>query len=334
MRHQGHDVIPLGEAKSEDTTSSLYRLLCLYFLNYLSKMLPDKPTDEFFREQSLSLNDQDLETTCCPLCKSSSTSIIHIRKPFAVVLCSGCGLAYLNPRLKESFIKRIYEGKSYFSEGEMTGYKDYISQERSLRITFRKFLSELKRAGFTSDRLLEVGCGYGYFLDEARVISPFLFGTELSPEAAAHARKLPGVEIHTGDMDSLPAGWDNFDITITINVIEHIYAPLEFIIALKQTLKERGRIVVATPDFGSFWYKILGGNWPSFKIPEHVAFYTSKTLRHLLKKAGFRDIREIPFRHVFPVCVVTGKFGLNIGGRLGQIPVSIPKTMIALTGQK
>ncbi len=297
-------------------------------------MLPDKPTDELSREQSLSLNDQDLETTRCPLCKSSSTSIIHIRKPFTVVLCSLCGLAYLNPRLRESVIKRIYEGKSYFSEGEMAGYKDYISEEGSLRITFRKFIAALKRAGFSSRRLLEVGCGYGYFLDEARVISPSLFGTELSPEAAAHARKLPGVTIHTGDMNSLPAGWDNFDITIAINVIEHIYEPLEFIIALKQTLSVSGRIVVATPDFGSFWHKILGGNWPSFKIPEHIAFYTAKTLRHLLEKAGFRDIREIPFRHVFSLGLVTEKFGLNIGGRLGQIPVLIPKTMIALTGKK
>jgi len=296
-------------------------------------MLPNKQKKNFFDKRHFP-RDTDLEMIRCPLCGSDSTCIIHVRKPFQVVHCNNCSLSYLNPRLKEPVMNRVYGGGKYFSDGDMTGYRDYTSQEKSLRITFRRFLSELRRRGFASGRILEVGCGYGYFLDEARDFFPYLFGTELSPEAAAHARKLPGIAIHTGDMDSLPAGWDNFDITITINVIEHIYKPLEFIIALKQTLKASGRIVVATPDFGSFWYKILGGNWPSFKIPEHVAFYTGKTLRLLLKKAGFRDIREIPFRHVFPIGLVTGKFGLNIGGRLGQIPVGIPKTMIAFSAQK
>ena len=296
-------------------------------------MLPKEPTKDLFDKQTF-VPDTDLEIIRCPLCGSGSMSIIHIRKPFQVVHCKDCSLSYLNPRLRESVMCRIYEGEKYFSDGVTTGYKDYTSQERSLRSTFRRFLTELKRLGLASGRLLEVGCGYGYFLDEARDFFPYVFGTDLSSDATNQAQKLPAVTIWTGDISSLPMGWNNFDVIVAINVIEHIYTPLEFLISLKQRLQSGGRIVLATPDFGSFWPRILGEKWPSFKIPEHVVFYNKKTLGLLLERAGFRDIREIPFQHLFPLGLITGKFGINISGRLGEIPVGIPKTMIALSAQK
>ena len=303
------------------------------FFKLLPIMLPNEPTNDFFDKRPFPL-DSDLETIRCPLCGSGSTSIIHIRKPFQIVLCKDCGLSYLNPRLKEHVMHSVYEVREYFSAGDMTGYRDYTFQEKSLRITFRSFLAKLKRLGFASGRLLEVGCGYGYFLDEARDFFPSLFGTELSSEAASLAQKLPAVSIWTGDINSLPMGWSNFDVVVAINVIEHIYSPLEFLISLKQRLRSDGRIVLATPDFGSYWPKILGDKWPSFKIPEHVVFYNTKNLRLLLERAGFRNFQEIPFRHFFPLGLIAGKFGINISGRLGQIPVAIPKTMIALSAQK
>ena len=231
-------------------------------------------------------------------------------------------------------MRSTYEGNGYFSDSATAGYRDYVSQEKSLRITFRRFLTELKRIGLTSGRLLEVGCGYGYFLDEARDFFPSVSGTELSPDAAYHARKSSVANVHTGDIDSIPPEWNNFDIIVAINVVEHIYAPVEFLIAAKQKLKDGGKVVVATPDFGSFWVKILGSRWPSFKIPEHVTFYTKKTLGLLLEKAGFSNIREVPFHHFFPLGLIAGKFGLSIRGDAGLLPVWLPKTMIALSAQK
>lgn len=296
-------------------------------------MLPNEPTNDSLDRRPLPHNP-DLEMICCPLCGSVNSSIIHIHKPFQVVQCNNCNLSYLNPRLKESVMDKIYEGERYFSGGDMTGYSDYTSQAKSLRITFRKFLTELRRLGLASGKLLEVGCGYGYFLDEARDFFPYLFGSELSSEAANLARKLEAGTIWTGDVSSLPLEWNSFDIIVAINVIEHVYAPLHFLISLRQKLRSGGRIVLATPDFGSLWPKILGSKWPSFKIPEHVVFYNKKTLGLLLEKAGFGDIREIPFRHMFPLGLIVSKFGINIRGRLGQIPVGIPKTMIALSAQK
>jgi len=278
--------------------------------------------------------ESDLETVMCPICKSLNMSIIHILTPFRVVLCKDCSLIYLNPRLIESVMRRVYQGKDYFVQGGDTGYRDYLTQENSLRITFRRFLKELRKHGMTSGRLLEVGCGYGYFLDEARNFFSYRAGIELSEEAGSHAQRLSGAEIHIGNVGLLPPEFKNFTIIVIINVIEHIYDPIKFLLFLKQRLLRGGTIFIATPDIGSFWYRIMKSKWPSFKIPEHVAFYTERTLKMLLQKSGFHNVRRVPFHHAFPLGLIAGKFGMNIQGRLGQIPVWIPKTMIALSGQR
>lgn len=282
---------------------------------------------------SCSVIESDLETTHCLLCKSSKSLIVHTFRPFTIVICEQCSLIYLTPRLKETVMRSIYQSDTYFLQKDETGYDDYSFQENSLRITYRRFLKELQKHGMTSGRLLEIGTGYGYFLDEARGYFQDVSGVELSERAACYAHKISGCNIHVGTVSNLPVEWNNFDVIVLINVIEHIYEPLEFLLSVRQRLKDDGRIVIGTPDIGSFWFKILKKRWPSFKIPEHVAFYSKKTLTLLLQKAGFKQIQPIPYPHAFPVGLIMRKLRVNISSSLSKIPVWIPKTMIALSAR-
>jgi 2-polyprenyl-3-methyl-5-hydroxy-6-metoxy-1,4-benzoquinol methylase len=227
----------------------------------------------------------------------------------------------------------MYNGNEYYLEWGNSGYQDYISQEKSLRITFRKLLNELKRHGMTSGKLLEIGCGYGYFLDEAKKYFSYTSGVDLSEEAGIHAQKLSGADIYIGDIQSLPEECSNFNIIVMINVIEHIYNPVEFLLSLKRKLTKGGRIVIATPDIGSFWYRIMKSKWSSFKIPEHVVFYSKKTLTSLLEKAEFNNITQIHFPHAFPFALIISKLGVHLSGEIYQKPVWLPKTMIALAAR-
>lgn len=285
------------------------------------------------RIPSVRVAESDIETPLCPLCHSSSASIIHIFDPFKVASCRKCGMIYLNPRLKESVIGSLYREEAYFSRCEDTGYEDYSFQEKSLRMTFRRFLNELKRHRMTSGRLLEIGCGYGYFLEEAKSFFSSLAGTELSEKAGTLAKQKTGADIFIGTVDSLPPHFKDFDIIVLINVIEHIYAPVNFLSDIKKRLNSSGTIIIATPDIGSFWYRIMKKNWPSFKIPEHVAFYAEKTLKSLLERSGFQHMNRISFPHAFPFGLITSKFGLKAPGAIRHKTVWIPKTMIAFSAE-
>jgi SAM-dependent methyltransferase len=233
---------------------------------------------------SCPFSEADLEVTSCPLCSSAINAVLHVFEPLKIVKCADCRLVILNPRLKEDIAKRINEDASYFSRGRVEGYEEYILQEESLRITFRRFLGELKKRGMASGRLLEVGSGLGFLLDEAKGFFPEREGMELSAEAASRAGLVSDAKIHVGGLSALPPEVKDFDVIIAVNVIEHVYSPLEFISSLRQRLKSGGRIVIATPDIGSFWHGIMGRKWPSFKIPEHVTFFTRSTLTRLLDR--------------------------------------------------
>jgi len=296
-------------------------------------MSPNKPADGFSDSRSFPFAESDLETISCPLCKSSSNSVIHAFGEFRVVLCKNCGLYFLNPRMKESVMLTMYERGAYFFGEDASGYYDYRAQEVSLRLTFRRFLKNLRRLDAQQDRLLEVGSGYGFFLDEAKGFFSHRTGIELSEDAGREAAKMSGSYVHVGDVSTLPPHLKDFNVIVTINVIEHIYEPVSFLRLLGDRLAPGGKVVVATPDIGSLWYKGMKKRWPSFKIPEHVAFYDSKTLARLLETAGFQSIMSIPFPHAFPLGLIAKKIGLSLTGNLGKANIWLPKTMVALSGQ-
>jgi len=275
-----------------------------------------------------------LESTVCPVCRSPERKTLLPAEPFFVVKCRNCNIIYLNPRLKEPAMKNLYNDGHYYSSKERTGYGDYLSQERGLRLTFKSFINKLDLLSLTNDRLLEVGCGYGFFLDEAKKHYSYVAGTELSEDAGRYAGALTGADVFIGELTTIPHDLRDFDIIVAINVIEHIYSPIDFLASVRERLGMNGHIVLATPDIGSFWYKILKSRWPSFKIPEHVVFYSQETLADLLKRSGFKNPFRIKFAHAFPLGLVLGKLGLNLDRKLTDIPVWVPKTMTAVSAQK
>src|SRR5436190_1705782 len=76
----------------------------------------------------------------------------------------------------------------------------------------------------TGGDLLEIGCGYGYLLEEARGFFRTRTGLEMSHDAAAIASRRAD-RVYEGGLEQLPAG-EKFDCIIATHVIEHVYDPL------------------------------------------------------------------------------------------------------------
>ena len=273
----------------------------------------------------------ELETASCPLCSSER------RRPtsfgtdgLGVVRCGDCGVLFLSPRLKEERILEYYRDGSYF-EGTDCGYTSYLEQEKTLRLTFRRLLKNLARKGLTGGSVLEVGCGLGFFLDEARPFFSQRVGTDLSADVAGKASELAD-QVWVGGVEALPEE-ERFDLVVALHVIEHVYDPVPFVRQLASRVKVGGHLLLATPDAGSLWLRILGKRWPSFKFPEHVTFYNQRILTDLFLKAGIRDLAPIRYLHAFPISEVLRKFGLSAGGPVGRWSAWIPATTVASVGR-
>jgi 2-polyprenyl-3-methyl-5-hydroxy-6-metoxy-1,4-benzoquinol methylase len=273
----------------------------------------------------------DLERSSCPLCGCGEREEgVYAFPPFAVARCRRCRLWYLHPRLAEPAMHAHYEDDSYF-EGGAAGYSSYQSQEPTLRPTFRRFLAELDRRGMTGGRLLEVGCAYGFFLDEARSHFAHRTGTDYSAAALEKARGRAD-RVILGGTGQLPPG-ELFDCVAVIHVIEHIYDPVAFLREVAGHVRPGGWVVLATPDMGSLWRPLMRYRWPFFKAPEHVTFFDRRTLAELLRASGYEDVRSLPYASVFSLALIGEKLGIRMPAALRDRQLWLPATTIAAAGR-
>jgi len=168
----------------------------------------------------------ELEQVPCPLCGTRENVLLHGFSPYRVLRCLSCQAAYLSPRLIDSAMRRFYEDDKYFQDGDI-GYKSYRQQELSLRYSFRHFLRQLNKRRLTGGSLLEVGCGYGFLLEEAKPYFQYRVGLDFSDAVVTDARQRAD-RVYQGGIDSIPAT-DVYDCIILISVIEHVYTPIDFI---------------------------------------------------------------------------------------------------------
>lgn len=274
----------------------------------------------------------ELEYPVCPLCRTDQREVRYAEfGAHKIVRCRKCEVHYLYPRLTESAMHRTYAEADYF-EGGNSGYSDtsYALQERALRSTFRRLLHNMQKRNLTGGGLLEVGCGYGYLLEEAKEFFSVRVGTEFSRHGVQLASSRAD-RVYQGGVDQLSVSM-KFDCVLATHVIEHVYEPREFVKRLADHTKPGGKIVLAAPDMGGLLRKLMGRRWPSFKIPEHVLYFDAGTLSSLMCQAGLRNVRLLPYPHAFPLALIAAKLGLPFPTGLGGANVWVPTTTVAIYG--
>jgi SAM-dependent methyltransferase len=283
------------------------------------------------------INKDSLEYTPCPLCGADQPNEHQqfVFTPFRVVPCLVCQLWYLSPRLREAEMLKAYADPNYFKGGGEHGYSrqqgSYLDQELSLRLTFKRFIQQLQQHGMTGGHLLEIGCGYGFLLEAAAPFFESLTGTDFDKQALARIQLLGYHGIH-GGVNDLPVQ-QRYDLIVATGVIEHIYQPLPFVKQLGTHLNPHGWMVFATPQMNSFWLKLQGPHWPSFKIPEHVTYYDQHTLTDLFRRSGATQTLILPYPHAYPLGMVGEKLGLSLPKWVAKYSLWLPATMFAVAAR-
>lgn len=289
---------------------------------------------EFSKNRIFHMNSIDLETPICPMCGCTVSIVRYFGKgfdPYSIRSCTQCSLSFLSPRPTERAMLSLYQEDDYFS-GEEQGYVNYAAQEHALRATFHRLLMYLAVQKRTGGNLLEVGCGYGYLLDEARPYFMLRVGTDFSAGAVEQAR-MRADQVFKGGISSVDDQLV-FDCIIAAHVIEHVYHPHNFVNEAIRRLRPGGTLLLAAPDFGSYWRKLMGYRWPSFKLPEHILYFDKRTLPHLLALGGLKNIQSVPYPHAFPFGLIASKLGIRLHDIWNKYNLWLPATTVAFLGRK
>ncbi len=258
-----------------------------------------------------------LETCACPLCGEAPPATARAAfPPYRVVDCPRCALRYLSPRVAREDLPRLYEESYWDGGGTAGGYASYAEMEALLAKTFAKRLRWLG-APAPGARLLDVGCGPGAGLDAAKAAGWEAWGLDLSADAVVRAQARHGSRVARGTLEdaSFPAGF--FDAITLFDVVEHVYEPRRLAAALASFLKPHGSVLIATPNVSSLLARATGPRWVSYKIPEHVTFFSRKTLADALAPP-LRLVRAAPCgQHVsLPFLLERVGAALPVGGGL------------------
>jgi SAM-dependent methyltransferase len=219
-----------------------------------------------------------LEQVTCPLgCERTADEVLHEFGDFGVCRCGGCGLVRLNPRLAEADSGDLYE-REYFAGDHATGYDAYERDAHLYEKTFARRLKLIRRFK-SGGRVLDIGCSFGYFLNVAQRAGFDVYGLDVSPYAVERAaERFPG-RIHQGVLRPGLFPPQFFDVVTMFDLFEHVYRPREFLTTLDEITRADAIVCITTPNHRSVLSRASRRNWVSYKIPEHVFYYTPTTLR-------------------------------------------------------
>lgn len=219
----------------------------------------------------------------CPTCGNSTVHRFNFEKNHCrIYTCTECGIGRTEA---PSFSPESYYTDSYFSGGHDDGYADYVGSEAILRSEFARTVSMLMQYIKPGARVLELGCAYGFFLLEARKHFE-AEGIEISTDAADYARER-GLSVKTGLADSATMqGIGDVDAVVLLDVIEHLPDPYETLSLCWNNLRPGGIILFTTGDFGTPLAKLLGPRWRLMTPPQHLFFFTRKSVEVLASRLG------------------------------------------------
>jgi len=145
-------------------------------------------------------------------------------------------------------------------------------------------------------KLLDVGCGFGFYLDFARAAGFRTFGIEPDMERAK-AALAKGHHIKTGFLNAQSFAGERFDIVILNHVIEHTVAPIELLRNIYSILVPDGVLFMGCPNHSSLRARLEGCNYNYYSPPEHLQYFTKGSIQKALNSTGFKIVKFGTFTH-------------------------------------
>lgn len=255
---------------------------------------------------------------CCPICgreNANEPALGYSRSEWNLKQCSQCDLVYLeNAPTYEALESEFAWEKTYHAEkirrrkGKALSYLlsdaakkvKLVIRGRKVRAKEQRFI----RCYIGRGRMLDVGCGAGRTLiNLPQSITPY--GIEISPYLAGVSQQYCGPRGGQVVRNNALDGMDEFDADLFDGImmrafLEHETEPRALLDKTRRVLRAGGRIIIKVPNYGCVNRVVRGSRWCGFRFPDHVNYFTPRTLRRLIQEAGYRVVRfgwldQLPF---------------------------------------
>ena len=257
------------------------------------------------------------------------------RVHYQMVRCVTCGLVRSDPVVESDRLRQLY-GESTF---------DYASEVDDLRSTYGRYLEKLRRRGGTQHAILEVGCGNGFFLEEA-LDHGYEEVRGVEPSTAAVASADPNVRPNIV-CDVMRPGLfpeNEFDAVCLFQTFDHLPDPGAVLDASMKALRPGGLLLCLNHNVQAMSTRLLGERSPIIDV-EHTYLYSPDTMARIFSLHGYgiveqgRVLNTTRLRyliHLFPLPSQTKRTLTSLvrAARLDPVKLRLPLGNLYLIAEK
>ena len=195
--------------------------------------------------------------------------------------------------------------QSEYKEGR---YRAYFEMEHLKKRTAKQRLNYIQQYGKVGERLLDVGCSVGFFLEVAQDFGFNVQGVELSSQAIAIAKESVRDKIfHADANEHIRKFGAHYDVVTAYDIIEHTQNPRSFLGDLYNALGQGGVVAITAPDTDHFLRYIMGKNWSMLQPMQHTFLFSKRSIKGMLIEAGFEDVVVLPAKKTLTLNYLFGQ---------------------------
>ena len=230
-------------------------------------------------------------TAPCPICGGTRLRPLVAEAERSLRRCRACGAVHLWPRPASAVLEETVDRAA---ARRLPRERETAVLER-IRARNREILERLERRGCRGS-LLDVGCGRGILMEDARRRGWRVAGVELAGKIAEEGIEERGLDIKVGTLADAAFPAASFDAVIFSHSLEHLAAPAEALREAAGLVRAGGWVYVETPHWGSLSSRLLGRGWWNVDPDTHLFLFSRRALEILARRAGL-EAREFRGTH-------------------------------------
>ena len=197
--------------------------------------------------------------------------------------CNNCRVVYINPIPSNKIIRKSNKDEYETIKVE----RAYIKMRHTFFNRARIYIKRLKSFR-TRGRLLDIGCGYGYYFSIFKQNGYNSEGIDVSSRAIKYAKETMNQRCIKGNFSKYKFKKNCYDVVTIIDTIEHFSNPNNIINKINNILRKDGILVIQTPNYDSLISKLTKDKWFWLLIPQHIYLFSPKSICYILSKNNFR----------------------------------------------
>ncbi len=197
------------------------------------------------------------------------------KQKYKVLECDNCGATFLDPVPVINYDLPEYREK-YNESNEINDY--YILHDKQQI----NYLNILKGTEYRNKIICDIGCGGGAFLDHVSGLAKETIAVE--PNKAFHSELAEKGHVVFNSLDELFESEYSgvIDLMVSFHVIEHVESPYNFLLAVKNILKQNGKAFIITPNYDDILLQLNIDRFPVFYFRTAHPWYLNKKVFNYL----------------------------------------------------